>query len=336
MDQKIWNLTDTGVVFHVFKEDGTAQCRKTTKVAPYRQPDTESHVDRIAAQPLGYRKCASCAKKEAAFRDRAEASMQPSDGEGDCLPPAEAAPVKRAPRVIDPKPVGSVVIDAPACTCPVLERKYYGGDKPHHPCCALSEGEPCGVRLLDFRSSRFIYCTKPKGHDKAHGRHVVTEDAPAHNPAPACTCTNHPGFQKHGYHLATCPTDSKENDDVTIKDGPLTERQIFIINRLRAGKRHEEIAKSWATVPGGGEEPRTITVSVVKQECQIITAKFGTATVTQAVSLWATAQAYRETATLIGSHRPSHVDDETDVHVDHVLYGLMQILRERADRLTPQ
>lgn len=200
---------------------------------------------------------------------------------------------------------------APACDCPP---SYAANDYHETPC-------PMYVH--------------PKSATEQETAPVMGEEFDA-KAAPVCTCTNHPGFQKHGYHLATCPTDSEENDDVTIKDGPLTERQIFIINRLRAGKRHEEIAKSWATVPGGGEEPRTITVSVIKQECQTITAKFGTATVMQAVSLWATAQAYRETATLIGSHRPSHVDDETDVHVDHVLYGLVQILRERADRLTPQ
>ncbi|MDO0926775.1 hypothetical protein QQY24_15620 [Streptomyces sp. TG1A-8] len=29
------------------------------------------------------------------------------------------------------------------------------------------ESEPCGQKLLRF-SGEFVYCTKPKGHDKAH------------------------------------------------------------------------------------------------------------------------------------------------------------------------
>lgn len=150
--------------------------------------------------------------------------------------------------------------------------------------------------------------------------------------APVACCDHAPMYHgARGCDQCGCATprntDSKETNDVSIKTGPLTERQKRIITYLREGKRHEEIVSLL-------EEGST--VNVVKQECQNIRAKFRTNTVTQAVSLWATAQAYRETATLIGSHRPPHVDDETDVHVDHVLYGLMQILRERADRLTPR
>lgn len=159
--------------------------------------------------------------------------------------------------------------------------------------------------------------------------------------APVCICpvrTDYHSLDCMTFRAAHSATDThtEENDSVSIKEGPLTERQIHILNHLRAGKRHEEIAKAWATVPGGDGEPRTITVSVVKQECQTITAKFGASTVMQAVSLWATAQAYREAATLIDSHRSTEPDNEVDQHVDYVLNGLAQILRERADRLTPR
>lgn len=151
--------------------------------------------------------------------------------------------------------------------------------------------------------------------------------------APACICpvrTDYHSLDCMTFRAAHSATDSKEINDVSIKYGSLTERQTSILVHLRAGKRHEEIARDLSTPDD------LTTVNVVKQECQNIRAKFRTNTVTQAVSLWATAQAYRETATLIGSHRPTRPDNETDVHVDHVLYGLMQILRERADRLTPR
>lgn len=242
MDQKIWNLTDTGVVFHVFKADGTAQCRKTTKVAPHRQLATESHVDRVVAQPLGYRKCASCAKKEAAFRDRAEASMQPSNGEGDCLPPAKAAE---------------------ACICPV-RTDYHSLD------------------CMTFRA--------------------------AHS-APN--------------------TDTEENDDVTIKEGPLTERQVRIIEGLLVGKRHEEISRNLST------PDETVTVSVVKQECQNITAKFKAKTITQAVFVYSEAQAYRKAAAEILRGLIPVPIDETEVHTNHVLEDLAKLYQGRHDAWMP-
>lgn len=138
-------------------------------------------------------------------------------------------------------------------------------------------------------------------------------------------------------HIAT-DTDTEENDNVTIKDGPLTERQIHILNHLRAGKRHEEIAKAWATVPGGDGEPRTISVGVVKQECQIITAKFGASTVMQATSIWATAQAYRAVADNLDKHSRAHPQEDgvAEDHVNHVLMQLAELYRDRADRLTPR
>lgn len=198
--------------------------------------------------------------------------------------------------------------------------------------------------LQQFPGARF--CTSCEAKMLTHESFVDSEHAIAlvmnekfdAKAAPACICP--PSYAANDHHETPCPlyvdTDSKENDNVSIKEGPLTERQIRILNHLRAGKRHEEIAPMLAPVPGHSSIPQAVTVSVVKQECQNIRVKFGTSTVMQAVSLWATAQAYRETATLLGSHRPTHPDNETDVHVDHVLYGLMQILRERADRLTPR
>lgn len=90
-----WNLTETGMVFHSFNADGAAICRSNIKVGSGRKPWTESQMDKSLASvwgmsTQGYRKCASCAKKEAAFQARLEASLAPSTGEGDHLPPAGA------------------------------------------------------------------------------------------------------------------------------------------------------------------------------------------------------------------------------------------------------
>ena len=87
-----WGRTETGMVFHSFDADGIAICRKSIKAAG--EFVTETKVDEMLAKAWGisaqgYRKCERCATKEAAHRDRLAASMAPSTGEGDHLPPAE-------------------------------------------------------------------------------------------------------------------------------------------------------------------------------------------------------------------------------------------------------
>lgn len=87
-----WGTTETGKVYHSFGA-AHAECRKSIKPGTGRPMISESRVDEILAKPWGvstqgYRKCEKCAQLEADFRSRAEASMQPSTGEGDYLPPA--------------------------------------------------------------------------------------------------------------------------------------------------------------------------------------------------------------------------------------------------------
>lgn len=182
--------------------------------------------------------------------------------------------------------------------------------------------------------------TAPVMGEEFDAKAAPVKRAPRVIDVPACICpvrTDYHSLDCMTFRAAHSATDTEENDNVSIKEGPLTERQIHILNHLRAGKRHEEIAPMLAPAPGYSSIPQAVTVSVVKQECQHIRVKFGTSTVMQAVSLWSMAQAYREAATLIDADRPLHPEsDEVDGHVWHVLTGLSKILRERADRLTPR
>lgn len=106
-----WGTTRTGMVYHSFNEEGQAICRNNIRRPEGVDSLTETQVDaRLAeawgARVRGFRKCESCTQMEAAFRDRLEASMAPSTGEGDYLPPSEdVAPVQ------DPQtaPVGTSV-----------------------------------------------------------------------------------------------------------------------------------------------------------------------------------------------------------------------------------
>lgn len=98
MDTKTWGTTRTGMIFHSFKDSGVAVCRSNIRRPEGVDSYTEAQVEaRLAeawgARVRGFRKCESCTELEAAFRDRLEASMEPSTGEGDYLPPAEDASV---------------------------------------------------------------------------------------------------------------------------------------------------------------------------------------------------------------------------------------------------
>lgn len=148
---------------------------------------------------------------------------------------------------------------------------------------------------------------------------------------PVCTCP--PSYAANDHHETPCPlyvdTDSKENDDVSIKEGPLTERQVRIIEGLLAGKRHEEISRDLST------PDETISVNVVKRECMHITAKFKARTITQAVFIYSEAQAYRKAAREILKTRIPVPFDQSDEHANHVLEGLAKLYQGRHDAWMP-
>jgi DNA-binding CsgD family transcriptional regulator len=86
IESKIWNYSNTGMKLHAFL-DGTALCRSSI-----RRPGAEdTALDYCEAKT--HQLCAACDTKFNAAVERAEASMQPSTGEVDYLPPAaEQAP----------------------------------------------------------------------------------------------------------------------------------------------------------------------------------------------------------------------------------------------------
>ena len=104
-----WNLTRTGKTFHSFSTDGRAICRDSIRRGDTAASFTEDDVNRMTDENLtgAYRKCNGCGVKEAGHRDRVEASMTPSNGEGDYLPPA--APVA-TPRDIEQRDAAEGVI----------------------------------------------------------------------------------------------------------------------------------------------------------------------------------------------------------------------------------
>jgi DNA-binding CsgD family transcriptional regulator len=109
------------------------------------------------------------------------------------------------------------------------------------------------------------------------------------------------------------------------KTGPLTKRQMIVLDHLLLGKRHAEIAKDTG-----------ISLMVVRQEVSFVTAKMGAGTSTGAAGQYATARAYAATAArLLAGRIPAPVGDAEE-HVNHVLEGLATIFQQKSDTLLPR
>ena len=148
----------------------------------------------------------------------------------------------------------------------------------------------------------------------------------------ACICPefgSNPSDQDIDHHIV-CPlraTEQKETTPMGIKDGPLTERQTQIIELASSGLRQNEIAKEIDT-----------SYPVVRMEVNAVIHKFGADSSGQVYALYATARAYQEAADLLDKASRAHPerDGVAEDHADHVLAGLAEILRERAERLLPK
>lgn len=128
---------------------------------------------------------------------------------------------------------------------------------------------------------------------------------------------------------------------VTIKDGPLTERQTDIIERVIEGKRHKEIASIVTYHLQRADDPEPVRfvgchLGVVRQEVTNITQKMGAKTSAQAVAKYATAIAYRNAAAQVLSVRTPNPDNEVDEHVNHVLEGIAHLFQDWAAQRLPK
>ena len=90
VESKIWNYSNTGTKLHAFL-NGTALCRSSIR-RPGADPTALDYCE-AKSHPV----CAACDTKFNAAIERAEASMEPSTGEGDYLPPAINPNTKEAP-----------------------------------------------------------------------------------------------------------------------------------------------------------------------------------------------------------------------------------------------
>ena len=107
--------------------------------------------------------------------------------------------------------------------------------------------------------------------------------------------------------------------------GPLTERQTKVLELMANGHRYQKIGSLMG-----------LTVHQVKLEAHAIIKKMGANTAQHALSRYATAQAYRNAAAQVLSVRIPVPIDEAEVHVNHVLDGIADLLRDWSDMRMPK
>jgi DNA-binding CsgD family transcriptional regulator len=109
-------------------------------------------------------------------------------------------------------------------------------------------------------------------------------------------------------------------------DGPLTARQLNMLERLARGERQSEAAKNLS-----------VSTSHVSAEVRVAATRMGASTSTQAVALYSRAMAYLEAARLLDADVPALMrgGDTVEQHVAHVLTALADTLRQRAAALLP-
>lgn len=108
----------------------------------------------------------------------------------------------------------------------------------------------------------------------------------------------------------------QEEPRINKREGPLTARQVLILEHLQDGLRHKQICTRME-----------LGVSTVKQEIMALTAKMGVATSQEAVAKYSTAVAYRNAAAQVRSGKIRDPLGEVELHVNHVLDGIADLFR---------
>lgn len=107
--------------------------------------------------------------------------------------------------------------------------------------------------------------------------------------------------------------------------GPLTDRQEVILDHLKQGLRHKEIAARTG-----------VTLCVVRYDAHLITKKLEAGSTAQAVHKHSTAKAFKNAAAQILAARVPVPVDEVEEHVNHVLEGLAALLTGWHDQRMPK
>ena len=326
-NSKIWNWTQSGYTFHAFGEGGVALCRSNirTSVTPHRDRDAAQDMTR---RTPGVKMCANCESKYseaivyaetvAAGRDRdhAEAMEMNAAFDAQQTPCCEHAPMYH----------GARGCDECACKAPRNDCVTRGCDE----CAVKAPRNDCATRVSEPR----VWAVGTKGWEMYIVRNNVAlcerdvssvrlTDAEADSKLVSTKLTRKCFGCIDHYQ--------KENDmpslDQRVTTGPLTPRQGKILAEVSAGREHADIA----------QELR-LSRTAVSEDVRVIVAKMKVANTAQAIGRYGRYKAYTDAADLLmaaGIRRGADLH-EAEEHANHVIEGLANELRGRAEKMLPQ
>jgi len=121
----------------------------------------------------------------------------------------------------------------------------------------------------------------------------------------------------------------EENDmpslDKRVTTGPLTPRQGRILADVAEGREHAEIAHELS-----------LSRTAVSEDVRVIVAKMKVRNTAQAICSYGQYLAYMDAAQALSDGLVQDPIDPAEVHVNHVLEDLAQLLRTTAERMLPQ
>lgn len=332
MTMKTWNLTDTGVVFHSFKADGTAICRKNIKAGSWAfrtRERAEASVSNIIVN--GHRMCESCVKKETATEERAAASMQPATEAHDFGYVAPQEDVQEAPA---PETQKSHVRQGDM----VWNRThtgltYHSFEVGGTVACSPHELKPSRMWLTEREVDRRV--SQGAGYKKCsrcvkalaiapipQKRHQELRSLLSLSPAPAL---QEPAQDEDPN---TTITESQEDDDMPNArglTGPLTDIQHNVIRLVSQGLSHQEVADSLS-----------ISRTMVGNHMFAITRKMKAVNSAQAIARYAMHLAYADAARSLRLDRVPNPVGEVEEHVNEVLESEAELLALTGSKLLPK
>lgn len=107
--------------------------------------------------------------------------------------------------------------------------------------------------------------------------------------------------------------------------GPLNQRQKDVLDHVSRGMTHQQTANALG-----------VTRVCVSENMCVAVAKMGVENSWEAVGRWTRRRAFLDAAEMMGRAKIHRPNGDVEEHVNHVIDGLVQLLRDRAERLLPQ
>jgi len=323
VESKIWGYSQTGTKLHAFK-DGVALCNRgivrVTKPT-WDFSETEGHASKRCkncdgrfTQVLVYAETV----RDLYEQNHAEALKMHAEREAEQAPVQERTSV----RTHHYNALGG--------------QKFIAGRGWVNHCrvCQSPEGE--GDHFYNKENAEQV--TAPRQWALAVNGwelHIVRDNkALCERPVSSVRLTdreadNKVAIHKHARKCFGC-TDiyQKENDmpslDQRVTTGPLTPRQGKILGAVAAGRSHQDIAQELG-----------LSRTAVSEDVRVIVAKMKAPNTAHAICSYGQYLAYMDAAQALSDGLVPQPIDAAEVHVNHVLEDLAQILRTTAERMLP-